>query len=153
MAEDVIIHYDMLIDEGNDSVLDPPELRDYMNKWDGDVFLEMLGIDRVKSVLEIGCGTGRLAMRVAPFVRSFCGVDISPKTIDTARGHLSFDNVRLICADFTRYQFDERFDIIYSSLTFMHISEKAEAIRKVSELLNVGGRFVLSIDKSDLSTA
>ena len=32
----VIRHYDALIDEGNDPVLDPAPLRRHMDGWDGD---------------------------------------------------------------------------------------------------------------------
>ena len=148
MNEDIIFHYDSLIDEGNDPVLDPPELRAYMDRWDGDVFLDFLGNYRDKRVLEIGCGTGRLAVRVATLTREFVGVDISPKIVAVAREHLASANARVICSDFLHWESDEKFDIIYSSLTFMHISHKLAAIRKVAEMLTDGGRFVLSIDKN-----
>lgn len=36
----------------------------------------------------------------------------------------------------------------YSSLAFLHIKDKKEAIQKTYKLLNKNGRFVLSIDKS-----
>ena len=38
----VITHYDLLIDEGNDPFHDPPELRSYMDQWDGARFLDAL---------------------------------------------------------------------------------------------------------------
>ena len=41
-----------------------------------------------------------------------------------------------MCDDFLTYDFNEKFDVIYSSLTFMHIENKQEAINKVSSLLN-----------------
>ena len=55
------------------------------------------------------------------------------------------------------YDFKQKFDVIYSSLTFMHIEDKHKAINKVSSLLNKNGIFVLSIDKNqsdyiDMST-
>lgn len=46
------------------------------------------------------------------------------------------------------HSFGQQFDIIYSSLTFMHIEDKFTTINKVAGLLAPGGRFVLSIDKS-----
>lgn len=58
----------------------------------------------------------------------------------------------LICGDFMSYEFGRKFDVIYSSLTFMHIKEKQAAINKVKSLLNNGGRFVLSIDKNQSNT-
>ena len=146
---DVITHYDLLIDEDNDPVHDPEPLQEYMNKWDGPAFIEQMQLNNKKSVLEIGVGTGRLAVRVAPLCGAFYGVDISSKTIDRAAENLAgFENVSLICADFLTYGFDRAFDVVYSSLTFMHIEDKQRAVNKIATLLNDAGRFVLSIDKN-----
>lgn len=142
-------HYDALVIEGNDPVYDPEPLRAYMQKWDGSVFMERLALNGTQRVLEVGVGTGRLAVRVAPRCRSFIGVDLSSRTIARARENLAaFSNVRLIEADFLSQAFEGTFDVIFSSLTFMHICEKDAAFRKVYALLAPGGRFVLSIDKN-----
>ena len=149
IADDVVRHYDLLIDENNDPVHDPKPLQDYMDKWDGQVFIDKMELNKDKSVLEIGVGTGRLAVRVAPLCGEFYGVDISPKTIERAKDNLAkLENVSLTCADFLSYEFGRTFDVVYSSLTFMHIEEKQKAINKVAALLKDGGRFVLSIDKN-----
>lgn len=145
----VIRHYDALIDEGNDPVLDPEPLRRCMDGWDGAPFLSALALSGEETVLEIGVGAGRLAVRTAPLCKAFYGVDLSPKTVERAKEHLAGKrNVSLLQGDFLTYPFDRRFDVIYSSLTFLHIKEKQEALRKVAELLTDGGRFVLSIDKN-----
>lgn len=150
--ENVIEHYNKLIDENNDPVHDPKPLRDYMDKWDGQKFIESMQLDKNKSVLEIGVGTGRLAMKVAPNCKRLVGIDISPKTIERAFENLSSHlNVELICGDFMSFEFDEQFDVIYSSLTFMHIEDKASAIQKIASLLKNNGCFVLSIDKNQNS--
>ena len=145
----VIEHYDKLIDENNDPVYDPKTLKEYMDKWDGQTFIDSMRIDETKTVLEIGVGTGRLAVKTVPLCKKFFGIDISPKTIGRAIGNLSqYQNAELICDDFMIYKFHCTFDVVYSSLTFMHIREKQECINKVYSLLNPNGRFVLSIDKS-----
>ena len=150
---DVISHYDLLIDENNDPVYDAEPLKSYMNKWDGQQFIDSLQLSKEKSVLEIGVGTGRLAVRVAPDCRKFFGIDISPKTIQRAKENLKgHSNVTLICDDFMSYHSGRKFDVIYSSLTFMHIKNKQAAINKVKSLLNSGGRSVLSIDKNQSDT-
>ena len=149
MMNEVVTHYDKLIEENNDPVNDPKPLQDYMDKWDGQVFIDKMHLDLNETVLEIGVGTGRLAIRVAPLCKQFTGIDISPKTILRAKEHLAKnDNANLICGDFNDYNFESTFDVIYSSLTFMHIEDKQSAINKVYSLLNVGGKFVLSIDKN-----
>ena len=152
--EEVISHYDLLIDEGNDPIYDADELKTYMDKWDGQRFIDAMGLSNDKNVLEIGVGTGRLAIQVAPLCYHFTGVDISPKTVEKAKFNLSqFENVTILCDDFLRVDFEEKqFDVIYSSLTFMHISDKLSAIKKVSEILKTDGVFVVSIDKNQNET-
>ena len=92
--EEVIRHYDLLIEEGNDPTKDPRPLMEYMDKWDGDVFIRELCLTKEKSVLEVGVGTGRLALRVAPFCGRFIGIDISPKTIDRASENFSLYGIQ-----------------------------------------------------------
>ena len=151
--DDVIRHYDLMIDENNDPVHDPEPLREYMDKWDGQQFIDLLQLTKEKSVLEIGVGTGRLAVRVAPECREIFGIDLSPKTAERAKENLKKQtNVTLVCGDFMSYEFGRKFDVIYSSITFMHIRDKQAAINKVRSLLNIGGRFVLSIDKNQSDT-
>ena len=146
---DVIEHYDKLIEENNDPFYDPKPLRDYMDKWDGQAFIDAMKLDKSKIVLEIGCGTGRIAAKTAPLCDRLVGIDISPKTVERAVKNLaSHQNVKLICGDFTSCDFEERFDVIYSSLTFMHIENKLAAIKKVASLLLDDGILVLSIDKN-----
>lgn len=149
MTNEVIEHYDLLIEENNDPVHDPKPLREYMDQWDGQTLIDKLELSKTKSVLEIGVGTGRLAFRVAPLCGRFYGVDISPKTVERAKENLrEFSNITLICDDFFQHSFGETFDVVYSSLTFMHLEDKQKAINKAADLLNDGGKFVLSIDKN-----
>lgn len=76
---DIARHYDKLIENNQDPVHDPEPLKKYMDKWDGQGFIDRMKLDKTKSVLEIGVGTGRLAVRIAPECRSFTGIDISEK--------------------------------------------------------------------------
>lgn len=146
---DTAAYYDKLIDDHNDPFRDPPPLKEYMDKWDGKLFIDSMQLTPAKKVLEIGIGTGRLAARAAPFCLRLTGIDISPKTIRRARENLSgFPNIEFICADFSEYHFEETFDVIYSSLTLLHFENKRHFIGKVSELLNKSGIFCLSIDKN-----
>ena len=135
-------HYDRLIDENNDPARDPEPLKAYMDKWDGREFLDAMELDREKTVLEIGVGTGRLACKTAPLCKEFFGIDLSPRTVERAEENLSrFQNVTLICDDFMGFAFHTAFDVVYTSLTFMH--------RYSVCMVNiVKGRLVLSIDKN-----
>jgi SAM-dependent methyltransferase len=152
---DAKTHYDRLIAEGNDPVCDPPALQTHMDRWDGPLFLQFLRLRLAgtsRSCLEIGVGTGRLAMRVCAFCRDFTGIDLSPRTLAAARRHLRrFSQARLYRGDFLTYDFQRLFAVIYSSLTFFHIADKALAIQKVAALLEPGGFFLLSVSKDQCS--
>lgn len=65
---DVVTHYDILIENNNDPFRDPPLMQKYMDKWDGQIFIDSMYITKSKKVLEIGIGTGRIAARVAPLL-------------------------------------------------------------------------------------
>jgi len=146
--KDVIRHYDLLIEEDNDPVLDPAPLRAYMDGWDGPLFLAQMALDKTQHVLEIGVGTGRIALRVAPLCAAFFGIDLSPKTVARAREHLAaYSNAAVVCGDFLTYEFPRCYDVVYSTLTFLHIKEKCAAIAKTARLLCDGGLFVLSVGK------
>lgn len=117
-------HYDMLIEENNDPVCDSEEMKEYMNKWDGQKFINSMKLKLSKTILEIGVDTGRIAVKVAPFCRVFTGIDFSAKSIERAKQNLIYENVILICDDFVNYDFKEKYDVVYSSLTFMHFKNK-----------------------------
>ncbi len=141
-------HYDLLIAEGNDPVLDPPALADYMNGWDGDALFEALCLRPDSRVLEIGVGTGRLALRALNRgIGSFTGIDLSEATLSAARAHLAVYPVSFIWGEFPQDAPSGPFDRIYSSLTFLHIEDKRGACEKIASLLAPGGRCVISLDK------
>ena len=71
------------------------------------------------------------------------------QTIERAKDNLNeYSNISFICGDFNGHEFDETFDVIYSSLTMMHFENKEAVINKVDKLLNDNGIFCLSIDKN-----
>ena len=142
-------HYDLLIENGNDPVLDCKELADYMDKWDGKEFINLLNLDAYKTVLEIGCGTGRIAKKIIKQCKKYVGIDISSKTVDVAKNHFKdFNNASFINEDFLKYKDTEKYDVIFSTLTFMHIKDKEKALINVFNLLKNKGEFILSIDKN-----
>lgn len=147
---DVKTHYDKLVEERNDPVHDNELLKRYMDKWDGPQFIEDMRLSGIETVLEIGVGTGRIAIKVCEKCCQFYGIDLSPKTIETAKNNLPADaKIHLICEDYLTWETNLVFDVIYSSLTFLHIQDKQKAIDKAFTLLSEKGRFILSIEKTE----
>jgi ubiquinone/menaquinone biosynthesis C-methylase UbiE len=106
-----------------------------------------------QSVLDVGCGTGTLAIavkrRVGPF-GSVHGIDASPEMIARARKkarkagvEVTFTNGVVEGLPFP----DERFDAVLSTLMLHHLPRAAreQCVREMRRVLKPGGR-VLAVD-------
>lgn len=151
-TDKIAFHYDELVREENDPFRDPPEMKEYMEKWDGREFFSLLALTGEEKVLEIGCGTGRLAAAVLGSCREYTGLDLSPYSIVRAKENLSTvpgtPHRTLLCGAFPECFVPGKYDCIFSSLTFLHIENKKAAMEKIASLLLPGGRIVLSLDKT-----
>lgn len=95
-------------------------------------------------ILEIGCGTGRHTVRLAPGNR-VTGIDISPGMLAAARAKLP-DSVRLINGNFIAYDdfAPASFDVAITSLVLEHIAELDCFFSRLAAVLRPGGRFLMS---------
>jgi ubiquinone/menaquinone biosynthesis C-methylase UbiE len=89
-------------------------------------------------VLDFGCGIGRVARFVAPYVCELWCVDASSRMLRFASRALSdHSNVRFLRTNGIKMQFrDEMFDFVYSILTLQHL-EKEDAYAALSEIYRV----------------
>lgn len=90
-----------------------------------------------KTVLDFGCGTGRLALAFANKFESVVGLDISKGMLDLAELHASkngLSNVKFYLSDdnLTAIE-DQKFDLINSFIVFQHMN--VERGEKVIQLL------------------
>ena len=113
-----------------------------------DSFLLSLVPNDAVSVLDVGCGLGRLAVKLAIRNREVTGVDLSPEMIARARkagrGHLMF-----LCGNFLERSFTaQQFDCVISAATLHHMPENV-AVPRMVELLHPGGRLVIHDIRSD----
>jgi SAM-dependent methyltransferase len=99
-------------------------------------------------VLDVGCGTGRLAVHMAGVVGpagSVTGIDPSPYRVSVAEGKLKGrvpGNVRILIGrgeDLNFFRDGEYDHVIYSSV-FHWIEDKAAAIGEARRVLKPGGR-------------
>lgn len=101
-------------------------------------------------VLDIGCGTGSLALRLADAGREVHGLDISPEMIRIAEGKAadqSAENVR-----FHVGPFDDGFDAVADgaldglcAYSILHLVEdRPAALAQIHRLLKPGGFFISS---------
>ncbi len=96
------------------------------------------------TVLDFGCGIGRVTKYAAPLCREIWAVDVSPSMLDMARDRLaSLQNVRFALSDGISLQEPpaDSVDFLYSLLTLQHV-EREDAfalLREFRRVLKKGG--------------
>lgn len=111
-------------------------------------------IDRGDSVVEIGCGIGRITRAIAERAGSVLGVDVSPEMVDRCREALSdLDNVRVLVGnghDLSGVP-DASAHVVYSFIVFQHIPDPSitcEYIRDIGRVLRPGGWTIFQVSES-----
>lgn len=102
---------------------------------------------RSDAVLEIGAGTGRFALQIAPQVRHLTGVDLSDAMLAELRRKADacgLPNIATCTGDFLTVPFDTRFDLIVSFSAIEYIADKQALFAKIAALLNPGGQLILT---------
>lgn len=77
-----------------------------------DIFYLNLAGAAPKTILDVGCGTGRLACSLAERGHAVTGVDLSSTMLDVARHRAGSERVRWVTASATSFSLAERFDLV-----------------------------------------
>jgi SAM-dependent methyltransferase len=107
-----------------------------------DAFLVSLVPADAKTVLDVGCGLGRLCRAVGRPGRRIVGIDLSPGMIARAQTSASSANVSLLCGDFMDARFDEQFDCVISSAAMHHMPIEP-SFSRLRALVRLGGRLIV----------
>ncbi|VVM06976.1 class I SAM-dependent methyltransferase [Methylacidimicrobium tartarophylax] len=119
----------------------------------GKLLVDRLEIQTGQRVLDVGCGTGRLAEYVAQAVGpsgEVLGIDPLPFRIEIARKRarpgLSFEIGG--SDDLGRFA-DRSWDVVCLNSVFHWIERKAEALREIHRILQPGGRLGIGTGDKD----
>jgi ubiquinone/menaquinone biosynthesis C-methylase UbiE len=111
--------------------------------------LELVALERGEWLLDAGCGTGMMALRIAaqhPNCAVY-GIDLSPKMIAVARRDAEKQGLavdfRLGSITDLPYP-DASFDVVTTNIMYHHLdlAEKRQAVSEVARILKPGGRYV-----------
>lgn len=98
------------------------------------------------SILDFGCGIGRITEFMAKDFKSVIGVDISPTMLAEGRKRLgTYKNVKLLETDGVNIPLSENStDFVFAYLVFQHIKDRnivEGAFREILRVLKPGGVF------------
>lgn len=103
-------------------------------------------------LLEIGCGTGLVGLSFSLKCRTLYGIDTSIKMVELFNQKaktLKIINAKAEVKDLFTDKLPQS-DIIFSSMTMHHIENTREALIKMYENLNVGGKILIAdLNKED----
>ncbi|MFB3766546.1 MAG: class I SAM-dependent methyltransferase [Methanotrichaceae archaeon] len=125
----------------------------------GIELIERLGIDKGNNVLDVGCGTGRLALYTAGRVGQsgkVLGIDPAPLRIAIANKklageHLTNIEFKVSSSDDLGDLDENQFNHTYLSAVFHWIPDKSSATRKIFRVLKPGGKIgITTLDKDKM---
>lgn len=95
------------------------------------------------AVLEVACGTGQIARRLARMKRDVTGMDLSPRMLAFLREQASIDgiSIRTVCADMTTFASDRSYAAAFnpmSSFRLLQTDAQAQAhLRAMAAALRI----------------
>lgn len=102
-------------------------------------------MDPTWTVGDLGCGTGRLAETVAPFVRRVIAVDESPDMLEAARRRLAEEErVELRRGRLESLPLEDgSLDVALLGLVLHHVADPERALAEAARVLRIGGRLLV----------
>lgn len=134
------------------------EMGSELQQETADKLLREFPLIEFSSVLDIGCGDGRITALIATTHpnATVLGVDISKRMIDHAtRKHSGIGNLRFEIGDAEQLSIDRKFDCAISFSALSWINDHAQMLQSVRAALRPGGHvlFHIPLQNQQLSAA
>lgn len=121
--------------------------------WPGEIDFYLSRARQAGSVLEVACGTGRVALRMAAAGIPVTGIDLSPELLAVARTKTTGENPRWLEGDMRTFQAGEQYDLaIIPGHSFQFILTPADQLAcllNIRRHLHPGGRLIIHLDHQD----
>lgn len=126
---------------------------------DVNFWIDYIEANKIESVLELGCGSGRIGFHLIPRIKKYVGIDLSEAFLqDFELKLLNLGNktkVRLIKGDMTNFCLDDKFDLIILPFNgICHLYSLAQVISMLSCVkrhMTKSSRFVIDCFNPDIA--
>lgn len=113
-----------------------------------DELIRLAGLTRTDRVLDVGCGPGSVACRMAGLAGAVAGLDVTPAMLALARRaekEQRIENVSWYLGDACSLPFkDNAFSVVTSRYAFHHIENQKKAFSEMVRVCRTGGRVLLA---------
>ena len=110
---------------------------------------ELVKENHFKNALDLGCGTGLSGVAFHHLCDKLTGVDLSEKMLDKAKQKQVYDDLILADIDSFLKKENTKFDLIIAADVFCYINDLSEIFKEVYKVLNAGGMFIFTTEKSE----
>lgn len=109
-------------------------------------FKKLIGPLKDKSILDLGCGTGKLGLKLAMGAKEVIGIDISSHSIEVANRtakEYKLKNFKGKVGDFKNQGYNKRFDVILAVNLIHHADDLETIFSHVRLALKKNGRLII----------
>ena len=106
----------------------------------GKGLLEFIPKNKNQSILDLGCGTGKLTSQLIDFAGTVIGVDSSENMIERAKKQYS--NIKFMVCDALNLPFEKQFDVVFSNAVFHWISNHNALLKQIHKVLKPNGLLI-----------
>ena len=99
-----------------------------------------------KTLLDLGCGTGKFGLKFAATAREIIGVDVSKNTIEIANNtakKYDIKNFKGVLGDFKSASYQDYFDVVLAVNVLHHTDDADVILKNVYRSLKKGGKLIV----------
>ena len=119
----------------------------FSHGMDLDIILREIDPKSTMIVLDVATGSGHVALKISPFVKSVYAIDITPKMIKIFRQKLESEKIKNIIAKVMsadKLEFsDNMFDIITCRFATHHFTNIKKFLSEIKRVLKPNGKLIL----------
>lgn len=112
--------------------------------------IQKLGLRGHESVLDIGCGDGKISAQIAGIVQNghVTGIDLSESMMRLASQKFppeAYPNLVFQCMDATKIHFTEKFDVVFSNAALHWVRDHKAVLQGIHSCLKTNGKILLQM--------